>query len=217
MAGSAAVLVDGSGLSRLDQKLLKLEKFMALIAGLTVMALLLLAVRNVGGRHLINVPMPGYVDWIEQSMALIAFMGIAYAQRDGSHIRMDILIGRLRGRWLWGAEILTTLLMLGLLALLIWGTYSHFQRSFDFNMPNWSKDCSIDICIPAWPSKLIVPICFGILGIRLLIQLVGFSRAFAQNADTPVAVPLILDAAAQAAAEADVMALRGGGDPDGTH
>ena len=60
---------------------------------------MLLAVVSVGGRNFFNQPLPGYVDWIEQAMPLIAFMGIAYVKRDGGHIRMDILVGSLRGRW----------------------------------------------------------------------------------------------------------------------
>ena len=35
-------------------------------------------------------------------------MGLAFTQRDGGHIRMDIVIGKLRGRALWFAELLTS-------------------------------------------------------------------------------------------------------------
>ena len=66
---------------------------------------MLLAVVSVGAQRDANAPLPGYVDWIEQAMPLIAFMGIAYVQRDGGHIRMDILVGRLSGRALWAAEL----------------------------------------------------------------------------------------------------------------
>ncbi len=48
---------------------------------------MVLAVISVGGRNLMNAPLPGYVDWIEQAMPLIAFMGIAFVQREGGHIR----------------------------------------------------------------------------------------------------------------------------------
>lgn len=215
MATSAAVLEDGSVLSRLDQRLYRIEGWFALISGIAVLMLMVLAIRNVGGRHIANLPLSGYVDWIETAMALIAFLGLSYTQRAGGHIRMDILIGRLSGRALWAAEVLSTLLILILMVFLIWGTWSHFGRSFDITQPLWSRDCSIDICIPLWPSKLIVPLAFGVLSLRLLIQLYGYSRAFLRNDPTPVAVPLALDAAQQAAAEADAMTLRGGG-PHGT-
>ena len=206
MAGGASVLEDGSKLSRLDRQLYKLEGYMALISGLAIFSLMILAVVSVGGRNTMNMPLPGYVDWIEQVMPLIAFMGVAYTQRDGGHIRMDILVGKLRGRALWGAELITTLAMLVLVLLLIWGSYSHFLRSFDFNAPYWSRDSSIDISIPLWPAKLLVPVAFSVLALRLVLQLWGYGRAMVLGLVEPVAVPLVMSAAAQAAEEAEHVA-----------
>ena len=119
MAMKAAVREDGSMLSRLDRALYRLEGWFALISGLAVFGLMLLAVYSVGGRNLMNRPVSGYVDWIEIIMPLIAIMGIAYTQRDGGHIRMDILIGRLKGRSLWIAEFVTTLLILALMTAML--------------------------------------------------------------------------------------------------
>ncbi|WP_122074831.1 TRAP transporter small permease subunit [Pseudophaeobacter sp. EL27] len=203
MAGNAAVLEDGSLISRLDRKLLGLEQLLALVSGLAVFSLMLLAVVSVGGRNTMNAPLPGYVDWIEQAMPLIAFMGIAYVQRDGSHIRMDILIGSLRGRALWLFELISVLLILVLMLALVWGSWSHFTRSFDFAAPLWSRDSSIDIGLPIWPAKLLVPVAFSVLCLRLVLQAWGYGRAMVLGLEAPVAVPLIQDAAEQAAAEAE--------------
>jgi TRAP-type C4-dicarboxylate transport system permease small subunit len=203
MAGHSAVLEDGSRLSRLDQKLLKLEVFMALLSGLAVFSIMVLAVISVGGRNLFNAPLPGYVDWIEQVMPLLAFLGIAYVQRDGGHIRMDIIIGRLRGRAMWLAELFSVILVLLLMIALVYGSWSHFLRSFDFAAPLWSRDSTIDIGLPIWPTKLLVPVAFSVLCLRLVLQIWGYGRAFVRGDSHPVAVPLIQDAAAQAAAEAD--------------
>jgi TRAP-type C4-dicarboxylate transport system permease small subunit len=208
MAASAPVLEDGSLLSRLDRTLLKLERALALVSGLAVFSLMVLAVVSVGGRNLFNSPLPGYVDWIEQVMPLIAFMGISYVQRDGGHIRMDLLIGRLRGRALWLAELVSVILIFLLMAALVWGTWSHFDRSFDWNAPNWSRDSSIDIGLPIWPAKLLAPVAFSVLCLRLILQIWGYGRAFVLNLPRPVAVPLVQDAAAQAAAEAEKLAAR---------
>lgn len=203
MAGSSAVLTDDSLLSRMDQKLLRLERFFALIAGLAVFGLMVLAVVSVTGRNLMNEPLPGYVDWIQQLMPLIAFMGISYVQRDGGHIRMDILVSQLRGRPLWIFEFVTTALILCLMVLLVWGTWSHFDRSFDFSKPMWSRDSTIDIGLPIWPAKLLAPVAFSVLCLRTVIQLIGYGRAIASGTDSPIAVPLIQSAAEQAAAEAE--------------
>ncbi|WP_137702111.1 TRAP transporter small permease subunit [Marimonas lutisalis] len=203
MAGASPVLEDGSVLSRLDRGLLRVERFFGLLAGLAIFSLMLLAVRSVGGRVTLNAPLLGYVDYIEQLMPLIAILAVSFAQRDGTHIRMDLLVDHLRGRALWLFELISVLLILLLMVFLIWGSWAHFQRSFDFGAPLWSRDSTTDIAMPLWPAKLLVPVAFTVLALRLLIQVVGYGRALILGLDAPVAVPLVMDAAAQAAAEAD--------------
>lgn len=203
MAGSSLVLTDDSRLSQIDQKLYRLETVLALISGLAVFSLMILAVVSVSGRNFANQPLPGYVDWIEQAMPLIAFMGIAYAQRDGGHIRMDMLVGALKGRTLYLVEFFTTFVVLCLMLLLLWGSWSHFGRSFDFNAPLWSRDSSMDISLPLWPAKLLAPVAFAVLCLRLVLQLWAYGRAIFFTEGQPVAVPLVADAATQAAMEAE--------------
>lgn len=203
MAGSSSVVEDDSILSRLDQSLYRIEQKIALVSGITVLLLVLLAVVSVSGRTFFNHPLPGYVDWIEQAMPLIAFLGISFLQRDGGHIRMDILVGALRGQAQYLAELLTSLAMLALMTLLVWGSWAHFQRSFAFDAPLWSRDSSMDIALPIWPAKLIVPFIFSVLCMRLILQIVAYTRALIRNDQHPAAVPLVLDAATQAAIEAE--------------
>jgi len=203
MASSASVLSDDSALSRIDRGLYRAERQLALVSGLAVFSLMVLAVVSVSGRNFLNQPVRGYVDWIEQAMPLIAFMGIAFVQRDGGHIRMDMLIGRLRGRALYISEMLTTLAILLLMVLLVWGSWAHFARSFDFSSPLWSRDSSMDIALPLWPAKLLAPVAFSVLCLRLFVQIWGYGRAIVTGTAAPVAVPMIEDVATQAAHEAE--------------
>lgn len=203
MAGSSLVLSDDTTLSKLDRGLYRLETVFALLSGLAVFSLMLLAVWSVGGRNFFGQPLPGYVDWIEQAMPLIAFMGIAFVQRDGGHIRMDMVLSALKGRPLYLVEFFTTLVILVLMVLLVWGSYAHFSRSFDFAAPMWSRDSSMDIALPLWPAKLLAPVAFSVLCLRLVLQLWAYGRAFVHNDPAPVAVPMIADAATQAAMEAE--------------
>ncbi len=205
MAGSSAVLEDSSLLSRLDRMLLPVERFMALISGLAVFSLMFLAAYSVTGRKFFASPMMGYVDYIEAAMPIIAIMGVSYVQRDGSHIRMDMLVGALKGRFLWFFELVSVLLILLLIVALIWGGWAHFDRSFDMSKPLWSRDSSIDVGIPIWPSKLVVPLAFGVLCARLLLQIWGYGRAFVLGLENPVAVPMTLSVAEQARLEAEAL------------
>ena len=218
---SRSVRTDGSILSRIDRNVHKIESFLNLIAGVVVLALMLLAVTQIFGRKLFNAPLPGFIDWVEQFMAVFALLGVAYCHRLGGHIRMDIIVGQFRGRLLWFSEILTTLLMMVVVGALTYGSYFHFARSvngtlaenlnilftkgFFAFMAASSNDSSIDIALPLWPAKLLVPIAFALLFLRLAIHLWGYSRAFINNEKEPVAVPLIEDAATQAANEAETV------------
>ena len=203
MAGASLVLTDNSRLSRIDRALFRVEGWLALLSGLAVFSLMILAGVSVTGRNGFNQPLPGYVDWIQQAMPLIAFMGISFTQREGGHIRMDMLVGVLRGRALYLMEIVTTLAILLLMVLMVWGSYAHFARSFDFAAPLWSRDSSMDIALPLWPAKLLAPVAFSVLCLRLCLQIYAYGRAFIRNDATSIAVPLVADAATQAAMEAE--------------
>lgn len=206
MSGHSTILEDDSALSKFDRALFRFESSLTLAGGIVVFLLMLLAVAQIVGRKLFNIPVPGFIDWVEQAMAVFAFLGVAYCQRLGGHIRMDILIGRLKGRSLWLAELVTTLVMLALTVALAIGSFRHFQRAFDWNAPWFSRDSSIDIALPLWPAKLLVPFALSILALRLALQLVGYWRAFRAGSETPVAVPLVESAAEAAAREADTVA-----------
>ncbi len=206
MAGSAAVLEDSSLLSRLDRALLPVERFCALLSGLAIFSLMFLAAYSVIGRKFFGSPLLGYVDYIEAAMPIIAIMGISYVQRDGTHIRMDMLVGSLKGRILWLFELISILLILALILALTWGAWDHFARSFDCARPWCSRDSSIDIGLPTWPSKLVVPVAFAVLILRLILQAVGYGRALVLGLEDPVAVPLTMSVADQARAEASQLA-----------
>ncbi len=197
MAGANSVLTDNSRLSRSDQLLFRLESLLTLLGGIVILLLVFLATTNILGRWIFSLPISGYVDWVEQSMAFFAFLGIAYTQRQGGHIRMDILVSHLHGWHLWAVELLSTFLILLVTLVLIYGSYLHFYRAYSIG------DSSLDINLPTWPAKLVVPFALTILAIRLLLQCWGYIRAIRQRNDQPVAVPLIEDAASVAAAEAD--------------
>ena len=196
MAALATILKDDSKLSRLDQLYFKLEKVLTLVGGLVILLLVFLAVTNVLGRWIFSLPVNGYIDWVEQAMAFMAFLGIAYTQREGGHIRMDIVVGMLHGRYLWFVELLSATIMLMLTLILTYGSYLHFDRALNIG------DTSLDIDLPTWPAKLVVPVAFTVLSLRLILQIWGYARALRTGGQEPVAVPLIEDAATQAAREA---------------
>ena len=158
---------------------------------------MLLAVFQVVGRKVFNLPVRGYVDWVELAMAIFAFLSIAYTQKLGGHVRMEFFIGRFKGRLLWFFEIIGTVIALFICTILMWYAYTHFLRAWTIG------DSSIDIQLPIWPSKLLAAFAFFSLNIRLIIQFFGFTRLFLHPDAEPIGVPVIETVDEQAQKEID--------------
>ena len=183
---------DRSLTGKLDRLVQPLEDIANFAAALAIFLLMVLGTAQIVLRSVFNSPIAGYIDLVELSMAGMAFLGAAYCQRMGAHIRMELLVGWLRGRWLWGFEIFGTLLALAIIAVLIFYGWGHFLRSYELG------DSTIDAEYPVWPSKLLVPLAFALWFVRLFIQLLGSIRLFIDPSCEPIGVTTIQDAASVA-------------------
>jgi TRAP-type mannitol/chloroaromatic compound transport system permease small subunit len=184
-------------LASIDEFVFKIESVFNLTSAFLILFLMFLAVAQVVGRKVFNFPVPGYVDWVEFSMAIFAFLSIAYTQKLGGHVRMEFFIGRFKGRLLWGLEAIGTMIALFIISVLMWYAFTHFQRAWTIG------DTSMDIELPIWPSKILVAFAFLSLNIRLLIQLAGFGRLFIYPDAKPIGVPVIESVDEQAQKEID--------------
>lgn len=182
----------GDRLSWIDQALGRVEGGLNLLAGILVFALMFLGVAQVILRTVFRAPIFGYIDLVEVSMVGFAVLSIAFVQRMSGHVRMEVLVAKLRGRWLWLAEAFNTLLAVFIVAVLIPYSWNHFMRAFEFG------DSTIDIEIVTWPAKLVVPLALGLLLVRLLVQLAGYWRLFLHPGLVPVAVPVVRSIESQA-------------------
>ncbi len=173
----------GRVLHAADRALAFVENGLNLVAGLVVFALMFLGVCQIVMRTFFRAPIFGYIDIVEVAMVGFAILSIAFVQRMGAHVRMELLVQRLEGRALWLVELLGTLLAMFIVGVLIPYSFAHFQRAYDFG------DSTIDIQIVTWPAKLVVPVTLGALQLRLALQLAGYARLVVSPDATPVAVP----------------------------
>ena len=190
----------GRALQRADRLLGAIENALNLAAGALVFALMLFGVAQILLRTVFRAPILGYIDVVEVSMVGFAVLSIAFVQRVGGHVRMELLISRCKGRVLWLLEAAGTAAAAFIVAVLIPHAYRHFERAFEFG------DSTIDIELATWPAKLVVPAALALLLLRLVLQLAGYMRLFVRPDLEPVAVPTIKDAAAQAREEIDLAA-----------
>ncbi len=179
---------DDSLLSKIDRFLFSFEKTLTLLGGVVIFLLVFLSVANILGRWLFSMPVDGYIDWTEQAMTFFALLGIAYVQRQGAHIRMDFIVAKFHGRVLLVAELISTIFILLIAMVLTYGSYLHFLRAYQIG------DSSLDIGLPTWPAKLVVPVALGLLSLRLILQIFAYIRAIKENNySSPIALPVIED------------------------
>ena len=163
----------------------RLEDGLNLIAAAAIFFLMFVGVFQIVGRTVFDTAIYGYIDYMEQASALFAFLGIAYAQRVGAHIRMDLLLRGFSMRFLWSMELFCVLVALVIITVLVDSTFQNFLRAWQLG------DSTIDIKLPVWPTKLIVPFVLAVLWVRLVLQSIDYIRLIRHPLAAPIAVPVI--------------------------
>ncbi len=188
-AASSSPETGGGALGTVDRFVAKIEDLFTYFAATFIFILMFFLCGEVIGRYFLNAPIPGAIDWVEVWMATFAFMGAAYCQRLGGHVRMEMIISKLHGKTLWWVEFFAVSVGFVYVCIIIFHSFKHFLRAWEWG------DSTIDIQLLTWPSKLIVPVALTLLAIRLLLNMWGYARLALNPSLSPVAVPVMKDAA----------------------
>lgn len=194
---------DSGMLAFVDRIYARLENALNFVGAFFIFFLMMMGVTEVFARRILGMPIPGHIDIVEIIMVTFAMLGLAYCQRYGGHVRMEILVVQLRGRWMWAIELFGVLVALFIVTMLIHGSWAHFMRAWSIG------DSTLDIQLPTWPSKLVAPIALTVLWFRILIQIWGYVRLLIYPNAAPLAVPVtkgVYDQAREEAAVADRLA-----------
>jgi len=183
---------EGGALGAIDRSVHLVERVTALLSGFGIFAMMMLGVAQIVLRKVLNWPIPGYIDIVEIMMTFLVFLGLAYTERLGGHIRMEIFVSYLKGRTLWLFELTGVIIGLFVCAVLIKYSWDHAIRAYN------SGDSTIDIQLLWWPSKMVVPAALTLLFIRLLVSLWGYLRLIIDPTAPPIGVPEIIDVEEQA-------------------
>lgn len=168
-----------------DATLSRAEDGLNLLAALAIFFLMFVGVAQIVGRTIFDFAIYGYIDWIEQASSLFAFLGIAYAQRLGSHIGMDLTMGW-RPKARWRIELFGAVVAIAIITVLVYSSFFNFLRAWSIG------DSTMDIKLPTWPAKLMVPLALSFLWLRLVLQICGYLRMIVHPEAEPVAVPKLI-------------------------
>jgi TRAP-type C4-dicarboxylate transport system permease small subunit len=176
--------VSNTPFARLDRGYHMIERSMNYVAAAFLFSLMLLACAEVFMRKVFNSPIHGQADLVEIMIPTMGFFGLAYCQRLAGHVRMELLIHKLKGRSLWIAEFTSNFATMLIVAIMIWGTWQNFLNAYLIG------DSSMDAEIPVWPPKLIIVIGFCLLFIRCSIAFAGYCRLIKYPDAEPIGVPI---------------------------
>lgn len=161
------------------------ENIFAILGGVVIFGMMLLGTAQVIARWVFHSPIRGFVDVVELSVALFAFLGLAYCQRVGGHIRMDLLLRQLPPRPMWLLETLGLVVGLFVIGSMLASTYDQFLRSWTLG------GSTMDLRLPTWPSQLAISLSLGLLWVRLWIQAIGFARMVIWPYSNPGDLPIV--------------------------
>jgi TRAP-type C4-dicarboxylate transport system permease small subunit len=140
-------------------------KFFCLIAGCSLLGVMVLVVANVLLRYLFNAPIAGTLELTEAALPIIVFLSLALTQYEGGHIRVVLLTRKLP---LKARRIASVLAMLLGAALFAWATYAGWLLT--------AKSIAIgeiqrgSIRYPLWPIKGAIAFGMALLTLQFLID-----------------------------------------------
>jgi TRAP-type C4-dicarboxylate transport system permease small subunit len=137
------------------------------LSAVFVLVLMVLVMADIIGRYLFNRPVPMTYEVGSFMMVFIVFLGLAYTQRVGAHIRVEFLTLHLSPRTRALLDIIASVLGLGLYAVI---TYEGFLWSW----ASWEVGDYVAglVNIPRYPSQFVVPFGAAILCLQFLADIV---------------------------------------------
>jgi len=137
---------------------------MAVIVIFLILFLMLSVTTEVVARYVFK-PTPGHVELVRLIMPVIAFLGISYAQSYNGHIRVELLLLKLKGRVYHSLE--SFYLALSLVVFMFLAIFTLDNALFALEM----GDVTPMYNFPTWGTRLFIFIGSAVMCLRLIIQL----------------------------------------------
>ena len=171
-------------LSKCNKTLSVIEDYLIKFSGISLFIVMILTSFQIISR-VAGYPWPGYLELSELAISIFAFLGVAYAQRLDTHIRMELLVGNLSGKPKWLLEFFTTILSFTVVVILIYYSLLFAIDAYQIG------DTTYDYLYPTWPAKMLVPIAFTIWAFRLTLEIFGYLRMVIFSNSEPIAIPVM--------------------------
>lgn len=151
----------------LDRLVNQVTSGMALLGAVGVLAMLVHITAYVVMRNLASAPVPATVEIVSHYyMVAIAFLPIAWAERRGDMISVEIFGSLLAGRIGRINSIFVAVVTFGAYVALTYTTWIVAMREFSAR----SYVISLSVAIPVWPTYFILPVAFALAALVALYR-----------------------------------------------
>lgn len=154
----------------LDSIVTSIASGLALVGAIGVVAMLLHITAYVVMRTFFGSPIPATVEIVSSYyMVVIAFLPIAWAERRGDMITIDVFAGFFRGGAGVVVDLFVAVVTAGTYLVLAWTTWRVAVREFETG----SFVISLSHAIPTWPGYFALPAGFALAFLVALYRLVS--------------------------------------------
>ncbi|WP_296943735.1 TRAP transporter small permease [uncultured Massilia sp.] len=163
----------------LERWLQRIEAVCQWIAGLLILAIMLIVFADVIGRYLFNSPLRWAYDLINlYLMAGLFFLSLSFAHAAQAHVGVDIVVQKLSDTGRRYAECLACLVALPLFGLIC-------RAGAGRAWTNWENGDAMSglIAWPTWVGAALMALGSGVLVLRLALRLVGNLASLATGTD----------------------------------
>ncbi len=155
-------------MNKLTRQIKKISQHLDYLAGLCVVAVMVLVVSNVLLRALFNRPILGTYEYVTMLTAAGIGLALAHCASQNGHIAVDFIIERLSQKLQAAADVLTNII-----ALSFWGMSAWYVAKYAGTMLE-SNTVSPTTQIPLYPVVYLIS--FGLLALSLVLS-VGLSES----------------------------------------
>ena len=152
-------------IDRLDRVALLFSRWVSWVAGLGVVAMLVLTMADVVGIKLLKSPIPGAIEIVAFLGVVITAFSIAYTQVQRGHIQVEFFVMRLPTRLRAGVDALVSAMGIALFALLGWQSIEYGVSLIN------SGEVSMTSRIPFYPFVFAIAFCCIPVCLVLLVEL----------------------------------------------
>lgn len=137
----------------------------AYIAGIILLALMLLTTADVAGRYFFNTPITGVFDITHFAVLIMVFLGLAYCGFQNAHVAIDVVYNQLSPRFAAILNRIVNLIGCILFGLIAWRTMVQSADVKEFN------EASQLVLIPFYPFYYILAFGAALFAFVMLLRM----------------------------------------------